>query len=341
MKEFALDTRIIYGENAIFNLKNLPYQRYFLVTDKFFAENGMAEKIRTLCPSLEIFDKVQPDPSLTLVAEGVAQLREFKPDAVIALGGGSAIDCAKGIVSMADAALIAIPTTSGTGSEVTSFAILTHENVKHPLVEARLRPQIAILDDELLKALPKKLIAQAGMDAVSHCIEALAAKNASIFTDSLAAHALTILFEKLPLSYRGDDSVRGEIHCAATMAGIAFDRAGLGACHALSHALGGMFHLPHGVINAVLLTVVMRHQNAYDKAAKLCGMNARTLIFAVERLRRALELPETLTRAGLERGRVTEKMQELSQAAANDPCMATNPQMLTLTQIAQLVRDAL
>lgn len=335
MKEFALGTRIVYGENAILCLKDLPYQRYFLVTDQFFVQNGMAEKIRALCPSLHVFDKVQPDPSLTLVAQGVAQVREFQPDAVIALGGGSAIDCAKGIVSMAEAALIAIPTTSGTGSEVTSFAILTHENVKHPLVEARLRPQIAILDDELLTALPKKLIAQAGMDAVSHCIEALAAKNASIFTDALASHALRVLLEKLPLSYRGDVSARGEIHCAATMAGIAFDHAGLGVCHALSHSIGGMFHLPHGVINGILLPVVMRSRNA-------CGINgARSMILAVERLRRALEMPETLTKAGLERHRVTEKMQQISQAAAKDPCMATNPQMLSQSQIAQLVRDAL
>ena len=333
MKEFALGTRIIYGENAILSIKNLPYQRYFLVTDQFFVQNGMAEKIRTLCPTLHVFDKVQPDPSLTLVAQGVAELREFRPDAVIALGGGSAIDCAKGIVSMAEAALIAIPTTSGTGSEVTSFAILTHENVKHPLVEARLRPQIAILDDELLRALPKKLIAQAGMDAVSHCIEALVAKNASIFTDALASHALKILLEKLPLSYRGDVCARGEIHCAATMAGIAFDHAGLGVCHALSHAIGGMFHLPHGTINGILLPSVMR--NAYEKSG------ARNMILAVERLRRALELPETLTKAGLERHRVIEKLQEISQAAASDPCMSTNPKPMDTAQIAQLVRGVL
>ncbi len=342
MKEFSLPTRIIYGENAILSLKTLQYRRYFLVTDKFFIENGMAEKIRGLCEALYVFDRVVPDPSVSLVAEGVAAAQKFRPDAVIALGGGSAIDCAKGIVSMMQTALVAIPTTSGTGSEVTSFAILTHGAVKHPLVDAHLRPQVAILDTELLKELPKKLIAQAGMDAVSHCLEALAAKNATLFTDALAAQALKILFEKLPLSYRGDVSCRGEVHCAATMAGIAFDHAGLGVCHALSHALGGMFHLPHGCINGILLPSVMRAQPFYDKAAKLCGMtSARSLCFAVERLRRALELPETLAQAGLERTAVSGKMQEICTAAASDPCMATNPKPLEIPQIAQLVRDAL
>ena len=342
MKEFALPTRIIYGENALSSLKTLKFQRYFLVTDPYFVQNGTAEKIRILCPEMYIFDRVRPDPSLTLVAQGVAEAQTFRPDAIIALGGGSAIDCAKGIVSMSEAALIAVPTTSGTGSEVTSFAILTHDNIKHPLVEAHLRPSVAILEPSFLQALPKKLIAEAGMDAVSHAIEALAAKNASVFSDALAAHALKILLEKLPLSYRADVSARGEIHCAATMAGIAFDHAGLGVCHALAHALGGMFHTPHGRLNGILLPTVMRVQGGYDKAAKLCGFSGtRNLIFAVERLRRSLELPETLTQAGISRASVTEKLQAICGAAANDACMKTNPKVLSESETAHIVREAL
>jgi len=348
MQEFVLRTRLCFADNALNKLKTLAYQKILLVTDPFFVKNSMAQKIVSLCTQaqVQIFDQVQPDPPLKLIAQGVAMMQAFGAEAIIALGGGSAIDCAKGILSMCglEVDLIAIPTTSGTGSEVTSFAILTHDNIKHPLVEDRLRPTLAILEPELLSKLPKSLIADAGMDALAHCIEALAAKNASVFSDALAMHAAAILLEKLPLSYRGDISVRGEIHCAASMAGIAFDNAGLGVCHALAHALGGMFHVAHGKLNAVLLPTVMRHQavSAYEMLAKRCGLSgARGLIFAIERLRRSLELPETLSKAGIRREELLSRMQELCDAAAKDPCMNTNPRQSSKEELAQIVREVL
>ena len=166
MKDFHSSTRIISGTGSVSFLKELGIQRLFLVTDPYFAKNGMAE---TVCkaansPDYEIFDNIQPDPSVTLAAEGTARVKTFQPDAIVALGGGSAMDCAKAMTyfSGSSAKLIAIPTTSGSGSEVTDFAILTHDTVKHPLVDPRLRPEVAILDDALLQQLPPSLVADAG-----------------------------------------------------------------------------------------------------------------------------------------------------------------------------------
>lgn len=180
METFVCSTRLCFGENALQALQTLGAKRAFLVTDPFFAKNGTAQHILSLLPDAEteVFDRVGGEPTLAMVAQGVDRLQKFRPDTLLALGGGSAIDCAKGILSLAqsEARLVAIPTTSGTGSEVTSFSILTHEGVKHPLIDEALRPQLAILDDSLLRALPKGLIADAGMDVLTHCLEAIASK---------------------------------------------------------------------------------------------------------------------------------------------------------------------
>lgn len=348
MQEFSIGTRLIFGSKALETLKTLGFHRILLVTDSFFAKNSTADKITQLCvgAQVKLFDKVVPDPPLALIAQGVAELQTFSPDAVLALGGGSAIDCAKGILAMAnsDAVLIAVPTTSGTGSEVTSFAILTHDGIKHPLVEERIRPKYAILDDSLLTNLPKGLVADAGMDAVAHCLEAIAAKNASPFSDALAAHAFQILLRALPASYEGNTALRGEVHCAATMAGIAFDNAGLGICHSLSHAIGGAFHLAHGRINGILLPAVMRFYNAqaYQVLAKRCSLSGtRGLIFAVERLRRSLGLPATFVQAGLDRNEVLGRLDALCDAALKDPCTNTSPRAATKEDLMRIVRQVL
>lgn len=350
MRYLSLNTRLCFGSGALQALKSLKARKTLLVTDKFFSQSGQAQEILTLCGGEgRVFDEVLPDPDVTLVARGVRVLQEFDPDVLLALGGGSVIDCAKGILSLgkSSARFVAIPTTSGTGSEVTSFAILTHEGVKHPLVEERLCPELAILDDSLLAQLPKKLIADAGMDVLSHCLEAVAATNASPFTTALAAYAFRLCLSLLPRSFEGDLSVRGQMHQAATMAGIAFDSAGLGACHALSHSLGGAFHLAHGRLNGILLPHVMEFnlpsaKEAYTDLASLCGLSGpRALIFALRRVRKQLDLPESLTQAGLERGKVLKQLEALSQAAALDPCVKTNPRPVSEAELAALVRKAL
>ncbi len=340
MQTFQLSTKLCFGDGALAALRELPIQRALLVTDPFFAKNGTAARIAELCKGeVQVFSEVQPDPPLSLVARGVALLRDFKPDTLIALGGGSAIDCAKGMLSLSGRELyfVAIPTTSGTGSEVTSFAVLTHEGVKHPLVEKNLRPQLAILDDSLLQGLPKGLIADAGMDVIAHCVEAVAAKGASSVSHALAVSAYHTTMKLLPQSYEGDVSVRGAIHCAATMAGAAFDNAGLGACHALSHALGGVFHLPHGKLNGILLPHVMEFNRSHAPYP-LLGSNP---IFAVTRLRRRLQLPASLTEAGLPRDKILQQAGAICKAALADPCSQGNPRPLSEGDYLALLRASL
>lgn len=351
MDTFVCATRLCFGQDALQALGALNAKRVLLVTDPFFMQNGTVQRVLSHLSGAEteIFDRVEGEPSLALVAEGVEVFRKAQPDTVLALGGGSALDCAKGIVSMsgAKARLVAIPTTSGTGSEVTSFAILTHDGVKHPLIDEALRPELAILDASLLKKLPKGIIADAGMDVLTHCLEAFASKNATLFTSALAAAAFRTAFEHLPASFAGDADVRGEIHQAATMAGIAFDNAGLGLCHALSHALGGRFHLAHGRLNAILLPHIVRFNaacaaSAYAALAAQCKLSGVPgLCFALTRLRRKLELPESLTAAGLDRGEVLAESGALCHAALADPCLATNPREVSLTDLHGLLEAAL
>ena len=181
MQSFVCGTRLCFGADAPAALAGLHAERVLLVTDPYFAENGTAARYAAAFPGaqVEIFSDVAPDPPLSLVAQGVARLQALRPDTLLALGGGSAIDCAKGIAALGGlpVRLVAVPTTSGSGSEVTSFAILTQDGVKHPLVDPALRPELAILDPALLEALPPRLIAESGMDAVSHCVEAAAARG--------------------------------------------------------------------------------------------------------------------------------------------------------------------
>lgn len=340
MNEFHCSTRLVCGAEALQVLKSLQGERVLLVTDPFFAKNGTANRIAALCKGeVTLFSKVEPDPSLALVTEGVAQMQAHKPNLLIALGGGSAMDCAKGMLSLSgrSAQFVAIPTTSGTGSEVTSFAILTHDGTKHPLVDRHLRPQIAILDDSLLKNLPPSLIAEAGMDVLSHCVEAVAAKHATPFSHALATHAFRTAVDLLPRSYEGDRTVRSAIHCAATMAGMAFDNAGLGACHALSHALGGMFHLPHGRLNGILLPHVIAWNRDFAPYSLLCN----NLPFALRRLRQRLHLPATLTEAGLKRESVLAQAEILAKAAVADPCNQGNPRPTSEQDYVNLLRACL
>ena len=340
MQTFQLKTQLCFGDNGLKTLETLPGNRFFIVTDPFFAQNGTAQRIASLCRGeTEIFHRIQPDPPLATVAEGIARMQAFRADTLIALGGGSAIDCAKGMVSIGENRpfFVAVPTTSGTGSEVTAFSILTHNGVKHPLVEPAIRPDMAILDDSLLEALPPDLIADGGMDVIAHCVEAVVAKNASPFTQSLAVTAFQSAMKLLIPSFQGEKKVRGEIHLAATMAGIAFDHAGLGLCHALSHALGGRFHVPHGRLNGILLPHVM----AYNREVCSYGILGSNPAFGISRLARRLHLPRTLSDAGVKAGEVLEAMDSLCETALADPCCLTNPRAPTMTDCKGILRACL
>ena len=341
MDIFDCSTKIVSGSGAVRYLEKLGARRLFLVTDPFFYKNGTAQRIaaESRAETVEIFYDVRPDPTVELAAEGTAKLKAFGADMIVALGGGSAMDCAKAMAffSKGDAKLVAIPTTSGSGSEVTDFAILTHNKVKYPLVDKRLRPAIAILDSDLLQEMPASLVADTGFDLLTHAVEAFVATDAGAFSDMLAQEAFRSAYGALPASYAGRRGVRLKVHQAATMAGMAFTQAGLGLCHAMSHALGGMFHVPHGRLNAILLPAVIGCNShvagaRYAQLARAAGIGGsadtialRNLKNSLIRLRRELELPETLAQAGVEPRQIWAQAGNIVKATLSDPCCATNP----------------
>lgn len=341
MEKFHCKTKIITGSGAIAALKEMNIGKLFLVCDPFFRNNGTAQRILDAAGSSEshIFSDIVPDPPVEMAAKGALQVKTFRPDAVVALGGGSTIDSAKAMAyfSGVQTLLIAIPSTSGSGSEVTDFSILTHEGVKHPLVDEKIKPDIAILDSDLVASLPTSLIADGGFDLISHALEAYVASNRSTFSDLLAEEAFRTAMSGLQASFHGDLDCRAALHTAATMAGVAFSQAGLGVCHAIAHSLGGEFHTPHGRLNAILLPAVIEHNapvctHRYAELARAAGLSGgsdtvalRALKNALVRLRKGLMLPETLAQAGIPTIAVEEKMDKLIDAALSDPCCHTNP----------------
>lgn len=344
MEEFSCKTKLISGSGTVAALSRFGARRLFLVTDPFFMKNGTAQRVAEAahCPQVEYFDKIQPDPTVELAAEGTARLKTFDPDLLVALGGGSTLDCAKAMAYFAKGnyKLVAIPTTSGSGSEVTDFAILTHNRVKHPLVDKRLRPDMAILDSDLLQQLPKGLIAETGFDVLCHALEAYVAKEAGTLTDLYAREAFSSAYAALPASYAGNTAVRLKVHLAATMAGMAFTQAGLGLCHAMAHALGGMFHIPHGRLNAILLPSIISCNahvagKKYAELARAAGMGGSADTIAVRnlkngliRLRRELNLPETLVQAGVDPRSLWRSAEEIVRATLEDPCSKSNPMVV-------------
>ncbi len=341
MEKFSCKTTIYAGAGAVSALEILNCKRLFLVTDPYFAKNGTAQRIAacTKAEAVEIFDRVQPDPTVELAAEGTARLKAFEPDLLVALGGGSAMDCAKAMAYFAKGSfpLAAIPTTSGSGSEVTDFAILTHDRVKHPLVDPSLRPDIAILDSDLLTELPKGLIADSGFDVLCHGLEAYVAKDSGSFSDLYAREAFRLAFANLPASFAGRKEVRLKVHLAATMAGMAFTEAGLGLCHAMSHVLGGMFHVPHGRLNAILMPSVLNCNahtagSKYADLARAAGLGGsadtialRNLKNGLIRLRKELALPDTLARAGIDPRCLWANVGQIVKGVLADPCCRSNP----------------
>ena len=353
MQEFYCKTRIISGENALEWLDTQVCERLLVVTDPYFVQNGWAENIanRVQAQTRTFFDKVKPDPTVELAAEGTALMRQLQPQMLIALGGGSAIDTAKAMIYFAGEGVrfVAVPTTSGSGSEVTDFSILTHGRGKHPLIDKRMQPDVAILAEELLEKLPPALVADGGFDVLSHAVESFVALNADSMTQALAGNAFSAVFAGLPASYRGDTSVRGKIHLASTMAGLAFTQSGLGLCHALSHSLGGVFHIPHGRLNAILLPEVIACNSPYSGAAyarlsRMAGLGGsadtigvRNLRSALIRLRKELGLPATLKEAGVAPPKLWHHSKEIVEGALKDPCLGTNPGRIEAFQIRRIL----
>jgi acetaldehyde dehydrogenase/alcohol dehydrogenase len=380
-------------------------KRAFIVTDKPLFELGYAEKVTGVLEKMnidcEIFYEVEPDPSFATVNRGLAVINVFKPDVIIALGGGSPIDAAK-IMWMKyehpdvdfqglamrfmdirkrvykfpelgkKATMIAIPTTSGTGSEVTPFAVVTDEKtgIKYPIADYELTPNMAIVDAELVMSMPKGLTAFSGLDALVHAIEAYTSSVATEFSNGQALEAIRMLFEYLPASYSdGGRNVlaREKVHHAATMAGMAFANGFLGVCHSMAHKMGTAFHLPHGLANALLISQVIRY-NATEKPTKqavfpqythpmvearyariadylgLGGMNddekVDRLIEAIETLKKKLNVPASIAEAGVTQDTFDAKLEELAELAFDDQCTGANPRYPLIREIREIYINA-
>ncbi len=349
MGRFSCPTNIMTGDARTI-LSQLEAKKLLVVADPFF-QDGLAQKLgKASGAKVEYFFEVEPDPTVALAAKGSALVKSFQPDAVVALGGGSAMDLAKAMIwfSGSEAELTAIPTTSGSGSEVTDFAILTHKGVKHPMVDSRLRPKNAILDGKLVEKLPRGLIADGGFDALTHALEAYTATGADVFSDALAGAAFSQVLSCLRPSFEGNLGARSLVHSCAAMAGLAFTQAGLGLCHAMSHALGGLLHLPHGRLNAILLPAVMEANGRvcggrYAALARRAGLEGRSDTVAIRnlrnallRLRRELLLPGTLAEAG---ARLPADRAPLVKAVMADPCCKTNPMPVTEEIVYSILRQ--
>ncbi|MBW4496270.1 MAG: bifunctional acetaldehyde-CoA/alcohol dehydrogenase [Oscillatoria princeps RMCB-10] len=377
-------------------------KRAFVITDKPLFDLGVTEKVTGVLDEIgiksQVFYEVEPDPSLTTVNKGLAAMNAFKPDAIIAIGGGSPMDAAKVMWLMyehpdiefeglamrfmdirkrvyelpplgAKAMMVAIPTTSGTGSEVTPFAVVTDDRtgIKYPLADYALTPNMAIVDPELVLNMPKKLTAYGGIDALTHALEAYVSVCASEYTNGLALEAIRLLFKYLPSAYKNganDPKAREKVHYAATIAGMAFANAFLGICHSMAHKLGSTFHVPHGLANALMISHVIRYNatdvpfkqaifpqykypNAiwrYARIADYLGLGGSTeeekvekLVEAVENLKRELDIPLTIKEAlPAEEKAFYEEVEEMAEQAFDDQCTGANPRYPLIRDLKEL-----
>ena len=375
MKEFSFSTRIFFGEGALERLRKVEDKRVMIVTDRFMANMGVPDKVAgylTRC-QVSVFDGVVPDPPIEVVAAGVQALQESGAEAMIAVGGGSTIDAAKAIRAVAKETLhidtdrwecFAVPTTSGTGSEVTEYAVITDraKGIKYPLDSKALRPPVAILGPQLTVSAPASVTADAGMDVLTHAIEAYVSKGANDFSDALCEKAVSLVFRFLPLAFQdGTDLLaREKMHNASCMAGLAFNSAGLGLTHGMAHAVGGKLHIPHGRINAMLLPHIIQFNanlagvrgGEYALAAKKYQRLAKTLdlpapsvrlgvsnlLREVEHLNRVLKIPATLKEWGGDLEQVKQLWDEMVSAALADVTTSTNPRPATAENVSAILQ---
>ena len=347
--------------------------RAFIVTDRFMHESGkvsyLTDPMDQMGISYEIFSEIKPDPDIATVTKGIGRLTDFKAEALLALGGASAIDAAKamnylaarqGILSRCT--FVAVPTTSGTGSEVTSFAVISdpEKSAKYPLISDEMLPDAALLDAELTKTVPPAITADTGIDVLTHAIEAFVSVKANDFTDGAAEKAIKLVRSNLMRAYKNPDDMRArqKMHHASCLAGMAFNNAGLGINHSMAHTLGGHFHIPHGRANGILLPYVMSFNagcrdkltptaNRYARIARCCWLegasmrqSAFNVIRTTKQLVHQLKIPTSIAEAGVSREDFMGALDEMVEAALNDSCTPTNPRQPTPEQLRDLFLEA-
>ena len=368
MDKFDLHTKILIGGDALRSMMQ-GMHRAFIVPDSFMASSGrtayLTDPMDAAGVEYRIYSEVGPDPDVDMVTAGVSVILDFQPDAVIAFGGGSPIDAAKAIMYFAarqaglkDCPFIAIPTTSGTGSEVSKFAVITDRarGIKYPLIDESLLPDYAVLDAELTRSVPPRVTADTGLDVLTHAIEAYVCTEANSFTDALAEKAVKLVYENLLTAYREPDNLeaRQNMHNASCMAGAAFSNAGLGLCHSMAHALGAQAHIPHGRANAILLPYVMSYNAGCETSltetakqyATLAGyiglqsssvrQSAINLIRTVRQFEKHMGIPQTIKEAGVDEAAFREMLEPMAEAALADRCTGTTPKKPTKEEIISL-----
>ena len=406
MQWFKLPRKIYFEANSLQYLEKMPeIHKVFIVTDPVIDQLGYVDKIRyhlnkrKVPVQIRVFNQVEPDPSLATIRAGSEDMARFEPDAIIALGGGSAIDAAKGMwlfyeqpdadfEGMAQkfldirkrvykfpklgqkAQMIAIPTTSGTGSEVTSFAVITDKErgMKYPLADYELTPDVAIIDPNLVMTVPKKVAGDTGLDVLTHALEALVSVMASDYTDALAMKAIQMVFEYLPKSVdEGDKVSREKMHNASCIAGMAFANAFLGVNHSMAHKLGHEMQIPHGMANALLLPHVIEYNGSakpskvtsfpkydhyiahekYAEAAKALGLpcdtvdqGVKSLANAVRDLMKKVGMPLSLKEMGHSEKAFLGKVNMLANHAFEDQCTTANPRMPLVSELEDLLKKA-
>ena len=408
MQWFKIPPKIYFEKDSIQYLENMEgISRAFIVTDPMMVKLGYVDKAlyylrkrEQYCHS-KIYSDVEPDPDVDTIMRGVAEMRDFKPDVIIAIGGGSAIDAAKGmwlfyehpdatfdglkqkfmdirkrVVKFPNlgqlAKFVAVPTTSGTGSEVTAFAVITDRkngNIKYPLADYALKPDVAIIDPQFVMSLPKSATADTGMDVLTHALEAYVSNMASDYTDGLALQAMDLVFDYLKRAYdhgEEDEKAREKMHNASCIAGMAFTNAFLGLNHSMAHKLGGEYHIPHGRANAVLLPYVIKYNatkptkfatfpkyeyfvadEKYAKAARFVGLAGNTteesvdnLIKAIRQLMRDLNMPMSIRECGVDEDVFMSGLRKLAENAHDDQCTGANPRYPLVEEIMELYKQA-
>ncbi|RSK27743.1 bifunctional acetaldehyde-CoA/alcohol dehydrogenase [Bacillus sp. HMF5848] len=407
MQWFKIPPKVYFEKYSTQYLAKMPnISKAMIVTDEGMVKLGYVDKVlyylrkRSDYVHCEIFSDVEPDPSLDTVMAGAEMMKKFQPDVIIALGGGSAMDAAKGMWLFYEqpeadfngikqkfldirkrvykypelgrkAQFVAIPTTSGTGSEVTPFSVITDKanNIKYPLADYELTPDVAIVDSQYVMTVPKSVTADTGMDVLTHAIEAYVSNMANDYTDGLALNAIKLVFEYLPRAYRfgdKDEEAREKIHNASTIAGMAFANAFLGINHSLAHKIGPEFHIPHGRANAILMPHVIRYNAIkpkkftafpkykffkadvrYAEIARFLGLPAATteegvesLINAVIKLGKELNIDMSIAAQGVDAKEFEARVDYLADKAFEDQCTTANPKMPLVSELADVYRAA-
>ncbi len=382
MARFTLPRDVYYGKGSIEQLKSLQGKKAIVVVGggsmkRFGFLDKVVANLKEAGMEVELFENVEPDPSVETVMRGAEAMRKFEPDWIVAMGGGSPIDAAKAMWAFYEypdatfedlcipfnfpklrtkAKFLAIPSTSGTATEVTAFSVITDyaKGIKYPLADFEITPDVAVVDPDLAETMPPKLVAHTGMDALTHAIEAYVSTLHGPFTDPLALQAIEMVLDYLPASYNGNMESREHMHYAQCLAGMAFSNALLGIVHSMAHKTGAAFstgHIPHGCANAIYLPYVIKY-NAHEKEAlsryaeiaRRMGLDGtsetalmNSLCKKIDEFNIRLNIPKTLKEFGINEDEFKEKVKTIAELAVGDACTGSNPRTITPEQMEKLL----